>query len=70
MEIIVNLVFSHAEPLLQKKLVAIVIVIKPFYEIVHLLLLLIRIKSGELGFLGFFVPGKLDGVICKPEGVA
>ena len=30
----------------------------------------IRIKSGEPGFLGFSVPGRLGGVICKPEGVA
>ena len=30
----------------------------------------IRIKSGEPGFLGFSMPGRLGGVICKPEGVA
>ena len=30
----------------------------------------IRIMSGELCFLGFSVPGRLGGVICKPEGVA
>ena len=30
----------------------------------------IRIKSGEPGFLGFSVPGWLGGVICKPEGAA
>ena len=30
----------------------------------------IRIKSGELGFLGFSVPRWLGGVICKPEGAA
>ena len=29
---------------------------------------IIRIKSGEPGFPGFSVPGKLGGVICKPEG--
>ena len=34
------------------------------------LCLLIRIKSGEPCFLGFSVPGRLGGVICKPEGVA
>ena len=31
---------------------------------------IIRIKSGEPGFLGFSVPGRLGGVICKPEGAA
>ena len=31
---------------------------------------LIRIKSGEPGFPGFSVPGRLGGVICKPEGAA
>ena len=31
---------------------------------------IIRIKSGEPGFLGFSMPGRLGGVICKPEGVA
>ena len=30
----------------------------------------IRIKSGEPCFPGFSVPGRLGGVICKPEGVA
>ena len=30
----------------------------------------IRIKSGEPGFPGFSVPGRLGGVICKPEGAA
>ena len=29
---------------------------------------MIRIKSGEPGILGFSVPGRLGGVICKPEG--
>ena len=32
--------------------------------------MIIRIKSGEPCFLGFSVPGRLGGVICKPEGVA
>ena len=32
--------------------------------------LTIRIKSEEPGFLGFSVPGRLGGVICKPEGIA
>ena len=27
----------------------------------------IRIKSGEPGFPGFSVPGRLGGVICKPK---
>ena len=31
---------------------------------------IIRIKSGEPGFLGFSVPEWLSGVICKPEGAA
>ena len=31
---------------------------------------IIRIKSGEPGFPGFSVPGRLGGVICKPEGAA
>ena len=31
---------------------------------------IIRIKSGEQGFLGFSVPEWLGGVICKPEGSA
>ena len=31
---------------------------------------IIRIKSGKPGFLGFSVPGRLGGVICKPEDVA
>ena len=30
----------------------------------------IRIKSGEPGIPGFSVPGRLGGVICKPEGAA
>ena len=30
----------------------------------------IRIKSGEPGFPGFSVPGRLGGVICNPEGAA
>ena len=29
--------------------------------------MIIRIKSGEPGFPGFSVPGRLGGVICKPE---
>ena len=31
---------------------------------------IIRIKSGEPGFLGFSVLEWLGGVICKPEGAA
>ena len=31
---------------------------------------IIRIKSGEPCFPGFSVPGRLGGVICKPEGAA
>ena len=35
-----------------------------------LLLLCVRIKSGEQGIPVFSMPGRLGGVICKPEGAA
>ena len=36
----------------------------------HLCEFHIRIKSGEPGIPGFSMPGRLGGVICKPEGAA
>ena len=43
----------------------------PFYFIpIKASSFIVRIKSGEPCFPGFSVPGRLGGVICKPEGAA